>query len=133
MRSSRRLSALFLFVFLFFQFGLPAAALCTQSCHLKEKPQTSSHACCKPKAPSKFEIQSRSACQCSIESHQVAGEETYFALNVSPKETSKLLGVPLNPSTEVVSRPVETTLHGPPESFALTGQDTFLVNSNLRI
>ena len=104
-----------------------------QSCHLGGKHESNTHACPHSKAASRFATAAKSECDCAIQAHQPAAKETVFTLDLSRTEISKLSVADFDPSSKSTSSLLEARLHGPPLSLSLAGQNTFLLNSNLRI
>ena len=128
-------SVLLLSLLLSLHLFLPQTARCSKSCHVSRSRMSNPPACHKHKseAPSGFEIKARCGCDCSVRSSPPSGKEEKFALNPSSNKIAKVSVAPSNSLNETVLPFLATSLHGPPQSLALTGQDIFLVNSNLRI
>ncbi len=68
-----------------------------------------------------------------MQAHQTLAKETVFTLNLSRTEISKLSVADIDLSAKSTPSFLEARLHSPPLSFSLAGQNTFLLNSNLRI
>jgi hypothetical protein len=103
------------------------------NCHLGEKPKTNSQACPHSKAVPGFALKAKFGCDCAIRAHQFAAKETVFTLDSSQTKISGLSVADCDSSSKTVPSLMEARLHGPPLSLWLTGQNTFLLNSNLRI
>ena len=105
----------------------------TRRCHFVQQHETNSQACPHSKSTSGFAMEAKPACDCAIEAHQTPAKETVFTLDFSRTEISKPSLADFDFSSKTVPNPLEAHLHGPPLSLALTEQNTFLLNSNLRI
>jgi hypothetical protein len=103
------------------------------SCHLGEKPKTNSQACPHSKAVPGFSLKAKFGCDCAIGAHQFPAKQTVFTLDCPQTEISRLSVADCDSSSKTVPSLMEARLHGPPLSLWLTGQNTFLMNSNLRI
>ena len=105
----------------------------TPGCHLEEKQEPGSQACPHSKAASTFAMDSKSGCDCAIQAHRPLAKETVFTLDPSRTEIPNLSPVGFDSSAKMVFNALETRLHSPPLSSGLAEQNTFLLNSNLRI
>ena len=105
----------------------------TQSCHFAEKQDTDSQTCPHSKAAPKVVLEAKSGCDCTLQAGQLPAIETCFTFDFSRTETSKLSVADFDSSLGTPFTLLDARLHGPPLSLALTGQNTFLLNSNLRI
>lgn len=105
----------------------------TRSCHLGEKEESNSQACPHSRVPSTFGLKAKSGCDCTIQAHRPLSKETVFTLDFSRTEVTKLSATGFNPSSKTFPNLLESRLHSPPLSSGLAEQNTFLLNSNLRI
>jgi hypothetical protein len=104
-----------------------------RSCHLGEKQEFNSQACPHSKAVPGFALKAKFGCDCAIRAHQSPAKETVFTLDSWRTEISKLSVADCDSSSKTVPTLMEARLHSPPLLLWLTGQNTFLLNSNLRI
>ena len=105
----------------------------TRSCHRETKQEFNSQACHHSKASPRFAVDAKSGCDCAIRAHQSPAKEPVVTLNFSRTEISKLSVADCHSSSKTVSSLLEARLHSPPLCLWLTEQNTFLLNSNLRI
>ena len=105
----------------------------TRSCHREGKQESNSQACHHSKASPRFAVEAKSGCDCAIQARQSPAKETVFTLDCSRTEISKLSVADCDSSWKTVSSLLETRLHSPPLSWLTDEQNTFLLNSNLRI
>lgn len=105
----------------------------TRSCHREAKQESNSQACPHSKASPRFAVDAKSGCDCAIQAHQSPAKEPVVTLDFSRTEISKLSVADYDSSSKTVSSLLEARLHSPPLFLWLTEQNTFLLNSNLRI
>ena len=105
----------------------------TRRCHFVQQHETNSQACPHSKGSPGFAMEAKSGCDCAIGAHQTPAKDTVFTLDFSRTEISKPSVADFDFSSKTVPNLLEARLHGPPLSAALTEQNTFLLNSNLRI
>jgi len=104
-----------------------------RNCHLGKKQESSSRACPHSKASPRFTVEAKSGCDCAIQTHQSPAKEAAVTLDFSRPEISRLSLADFDFSSKTVSNLFEARLHSPPLFLWLTEQNTFLLNSNLRI
>jgi hypothetical protein len=104
-----------------------------RSCHLGEKQEFNSQACPHSKAVPGSTLKAKFGCDCAIRAHQSPAKETVFTLDSWRTEISKLSVADCDSSSKTVPSLMEARLHSPPRLLRLSGQNTFLLNSNLRI
>ena len=135
----KQLSAISALICFLLQLSLPAKS-CLESCHAPGEnchpaaltpPETSKCSHAQPISAAK--ITAKSGCECTIQCSPAATREIQFTLDSLRCERSKASGSDTELSSKVIPALLETRLHGPPFSFTLDRQDTFLINSTLRI
>src|SRR5437867_4271955 len=103
------------------------------SCHRLPVTETSSPKCPHEKTRCSLAMVVKLRCECAIQAYPNAVSETAFSLDPSRTETARLSIADFEPSSKLSSGLFEARFHSPPLSPALAGQNTFLINSSLRI
>src|SRR5436309_1312655 len=104
-----------------------------QSCHRATRNEVGSQGCPHQKTASNPAVAAKPRCQCAIQVHQPLSKEETFTLRSSETRFSKASDTPCKFTADTRPSLLQAHLHGPPGYEALTRQNTFLLNSNLRI
>ena len=119
--------------------ALPAKA-CSENCHSGSGnchrtivSQSETPKCPHAKPVSKVEMAVKAGCECTIQENPSTVRDTQFTLDPLRSERSKASGTDVEFSSKAIPVLFETRLNGPPFSLTPDRQDTFLVNSTLRI
>ena len=135
----KQLFAIYALICFLLQLPLPAK-FCLEPCHSQGEhcqraaltpPESSKCSHAQPISAAK--ITTKSGCACTMQSGPSATREVQFTLDSLRSERSKASGSDTELSSKVIPVLLEARLHGPPFSFTLDRQDTFLINSILRI
>ena len=78
-------------------------------------------------------VEVKAGCACAMQATSPVAREVEFNLDSFRAERSKVYGVNTQFSPKVSAVVVEARLHGPPFPLISHRQDTFLINSTLRI
>jgi hypothetical protein len=103
------------------------------SCHAGQTLEPVSKACPHSKSASPVAIEAKLGCECAIQADRPLANVGVFTLLPSQTNTSKLPPNCFESSSKTLPGFLEARLHGPPFSLELPEQNTFLLNSNLRI
>ena len=104
-----------------------------QSCHRSTLNEVGSQGCPHQKTASNPAVAAKPRCECAIQAHQPLSREETFTLRSSEAKLSKASDTPQKFAADTRVGLLQAHLHGPPAYEALTRQNTFLLNSNLRI
>jgi hypothetical protein len=103
-----------------------------QSCHGAILSEVASPVCPHSKTPSSFVTVATPRCACTIQAHETR-QRTVFALSSLRTEISSPSLAEFEPTSQPRPSLVGVRPHRPPLSLALAGQNTFLIESSLRI
>ena len=135
----KQLSAIFVLIASLLQLSSPAMSCLescrsrSESCHRAALTQLDSPKCPHAQPVSAAEIAVKAGCECAMQADASTARELQFTLDSVRTERSKASGSDTLLSPKVTLVLLEARLHGPPFSLTPDRQDTFLINSSLRI
>ena len=105
----------------------------SENCHRAAVAQSDSLKCPHALPLSVAEVVARAGCECAIQADPSTAREVQFTLDSFRNERSKVCAIGTQHSPKITPVSLEARLHGPPFPLISHRQDTFLINSTLRI